>query len=182
MHALAERLGGMIDELPDLARASTGKLHIQRRKTDLRSIVSSAVESARMISRVSTINVDVPLQNVTLQGDTQRLDHAVLNLLANALKHAAQTRSIDVRLMLSEHEVILEVEDYSQGIAAEEIPHLLERYYQVRHINQDSACDHEGLGLGSYIAHQIVTAHGGRIDVASELGVGTRFTVTLPRI
>jgi len=127
MHALAERLGNIIDELLDLARVSTGKLQIQRRTVDLRSIVSSAVESARMISRGPTINVEVPLQNVTVQGDPNRLGQVVLNLLANALKHAAQTRSIDVRLKLSEHAVALEVEDYGQGIVAEELPHILGR-------------------------------------------------------
>jgi len=181
VYRLAERLGGMIHELLDLARASTGKLRVERESVDLTSVVGSAVEIAQILSSGPTIHVEAPSDRVTVRGDSGRLGEVVLNLLTNALKHAPDSDLVDVRIKLGQHEATVEVQDYGCGIPPEELPLIFTKYYRVQRANDDDAVDCEGLGLGLFLAEQIVKAHDGYIDVLSAPGAGTRFTVHLPR-
>ena len=100
----------------------------------------------------------------------------LLNLLTNALHYAPGTDHIDVRLRRTGGEAEIQVQDYGPGIAAADLPHLFSRFYQVAR-PRDGA--NSGLGLGLYIAKELVTAHQGRIDVSSAPDEGTTFTVRL---
>jgi signal transduction histidine kinase len=181
VYRLAERLGGMVHDLLDLARVSNEKLRVEQEIVDLASVVDSAVEIARTLSTGPAIHVEAPPDRVTVRGDSGRLGQVVLNLLSNALEHAFSSGPIDVRVKLSHHEAIVEVQDYGQGIPPDELPFIFSRYYQVQRATDDDAAAREGLGLGLFISEQIVKAHDGHIDVVSVPGVGTRFAVHLPR-
>src|SRR5205085_12549535 len=110
-------------------------------------------------------------------GDAGRLEQVLLNLLTNALAHAPEASRIEVRLRRVDDEVELQVQDYGRGIAATALPHLFTRFYQIARPDRPSQ---GGLGLGLFICQQLVTAHGGRMDVRSTEGEGTTFTVWLP--
>jgi signal transduction histidine kinase len=112
-----------------------------------------------------------------VRGDAGRLEQVLLNLLTNALKYTPPTSQIAVRLRRVGGEVALAVQDNGPGIATYQVPHLFARSYQVA---RPERAPRSGLGLGLFICHELVTAHGGRLEVQSTEGVGTTFTVWLP--
>jgi signal transduction histidine kinase len=104
-----------------------------------------------------------------------------MNLLSNALTHAPHSR-VEVRLRREGDQVVVEVQDAGQGIPAADLTHIFERFYQSRSTAERPS--RRGLGLGLYIAHELVAAHGGRLEVTSvtapNQGHGTTFTLHLP--
>src|SRR5690606_686312 len=120
------------------------------------------------------LQVDEPLVVI---GDEERLAQLLRNLLENAAKHTPPGTTVTVRLQRSGGSALLTVADSGPGIAAEHLPHIWDRYYRVDKVRSRAA---GGTGLGLPIVKYIAEAHGGRVDVASEVGVGTTFTVELP--
>ena len=112
-----------------------------------------------------------------VNGDADRLQQVLLNLLTNAITYASGSKRIDVRLRRVGNVAELEVQDYGEGIEAEHLPNLFSRFFQVI---EDTPSAGQGLGLGLFISHQIVAAHDGTISVESTVGEGTTFTVRLP--
>ena len=113
-------------------------------------------------------------RDATVVGDGQALRHVFGNLLDNAVKYSPPGSPIEVRLSPAEGHLAVEVTDHGEGIAPEEVPYVFERFRQV------SGGPRRGVGLGLYIARTLVTAHGGRISVASTPGEGSTFRVELP--
>jgi len=179
VHGLAERLDLMLDELLDVARISSGKLRMRRSMSDLRDIVRSAIELARARADAPMIGVELPMKAVTLDVDPALLGDVVLNLLTNAVRHATGATRIDVRLTLTANGPEIEVEDDGEGMPPDDLPYIFDRHYQVLRGDERGGVG-DGLGLGLFIAQQTVAAHGGRLDVESTPGVGTRFTIRLP--
>ncbi len=178
--ALAEvhRLVHLVDDLRDVTRLEGGSFRVELEPLRLDTLVRETVEAARLVTQKQTI-VYTGDEAITVNGDAGRLRQVVLNLITNAITHAAGTDRVDVRLrrVACEQGAVAEVavQDYGAGIAAEHLPDLFSRFYQVSH-----AYEGQGLGLGLYICRQIVTAHDGTITVASTVGAGTTFTVQLP--
>ena len=110
-------------------------------------------------------------------GDEERLTQLLRNLLENAAKYAPPGATVDVCLRQSGQVAQLVVADTGPGIAAEHLPHLWDRYYRVDKLRSRES---GGTGLGLPIVKYIAEAHGGRVDVASEVGAGTTFTIELP--
>jgi signal transduction histidine kinase len=111
--------------------------------------------------------------SILVRADAGRLEQVFVNLLANAIEHAA-TSTIDVTLRRSGSSAIVEVRDHGPGIASNVLPQLFQPYAR---LGQKPST---GLGLGLYLAREIVMAHGGSIDAASSLGEGTVIVVRLP--
>jgi two-component system CheB/CheR fusion protein len=173
------RLTGLVSDLVDVVRLQTGKLTLNLEPVDLRAVVARAAEVARAVAAGMEIREE-PGPSVLVHGDTPRLEQVVINLLVNAVKHATGTPRIDVRIRRGEdgarHADVI-VEDYGAGIPAEALPHIFGSFYQVQHDNRPSR---GGMGLGLFIAKEIVDAHEGAISAESEVGKGTRITVRLP--
>ena len=123
------------------------------------------------------IRLDAATDPIRVCGDAGRLEQVLLNLLTNAIHYAPGTDPVDVRLRRTGGEAEIQVQDYGPGIAAEDLPNLFTRFYQVARSHEGTK---RGLGLGLYIAQELITAHQGRIDVLSAPGEGTTFTVRLP--
>jgi len=179
VRGLADRLDLMLDDLLDVARISSGKLRMRRRMSDLRDIVRTATELGRARPDALPIRVELPAEAVTAAVDPDRLGDVVLNLLTNAMKHATGATRIDARLSVTANGPEIEVEDDGEGIPSDDLPHIFNRHYQVLRGDAHGGGP-DGLGLGLFIAQQSVAAHGGRLDVESAPGVGTRFTIRLP--
>jgi len=170
------RLTGLVGDLVDVVRLKTGKLALSPEPVDLRGVVARAAEVARAIADGVEIREDAGPE-VLVRGDAARLEQVVINLLVNAVKHAAGTPRVDVRVRREDEHAELVVEDYGPGIPAADLPQIFGSFYQV---DRKDRASRGGMGLGLFIAKEIVDAHGGAISVESEVGKGTRFTVRLP--
>lgn len=111
-----------------------------------------------------------------LEIDAQYVDRALQNLISNAIKYTASDGRVTVSVSQNAQAAEVVVADTGQGIAVEDLPHVFEKFRRAREARRL-----EGTGLGLYIAKRIIEAHGGQIVVESEVGVGSRFTVRLPR-
>jgi two-component system CheB/CheR fusion protein len=165
----------LIDDLLDLGRIQEGKLALVNGAVDLTLLVQAMVEAVQVSTPQPPIHLELPSEPLVVWGDGARLGQVVLNLLNNATQHAASSPQITVRLRQDAGQVVLEVADQGPGIAASSLPHIFERLYQAA-----SAHEQPGLGVGLYIVHELVQAHGGTIDVQSVEGEGAIFTVRLP--
>jgi signal transduction histidine kinase/ActR/RegA family two-component response regulator len=169
----------LLDDLLDVSRITHGTLQLRKQQTDLQSIVSAAVETARPLidERRHQLIVEVH-EDLQVHGDALRLAQVLSNLLTNAAKYTNPLGTIRVTGAQQGDELIVAVEDSGIGIAPEDLPKVFGMFAQVR-----SAQDHAagGLGIGLALAKGIVELHGGRIEAASAgVGKGSRFTVRLP--
>ncbi len=171
-----ERLKVLVGDLLDVGRLQTGKLCLETTRLDLGPVVTRAIAAARMESPGRMILFDSG-PPVVVDGAAVRLEQVVLNLLRNAATYAPDRSRVEVRLWARDGSAELQVRDYGSGIAAADLPHIFSRFYQAARADAPSR---QGLGLGLFIARELVTAHGGTIDVTSEEGCGTTFTVRLP--
>ncbi|MCP3168828.1 sensor histidine kinase [Myxococcus qinghaiensis] len=172
-----QRLASLVDHLLDVSRVSLGRLALEPTEVDLGQAVRDAVERMEEVFAVAgcSVSVDIP---APLQGrwDSLRLDQVLVNLLTNAAKYGAG-RPVQVTAAAEgEDQVRLSVRDEGIGISETALPRLFGRFERAV-----SERHYGGLGLGLYISRQIVEAMGGRIEVESREGVGSVFTVHLPR-
>jgi signal transduction histidine kinase len=114
---------------------------------------------------------------VAVLGDPDRLQQLMLVLVDNALLHTAPTGTVKIVIGESSGNATIAVADNGSGIAPEHLPHLFDRFYRA---DTSRSRESGGTGLGLAIARAIAESHGGRIEVTSQLGVGTTFSVTLP--
>lgn len=168
--AVLERLVG---DLQDLATAESDALALERRPVAVAEAVRAAVAAAAGGSEVA---VDVP-HGLRVDADRDRLVQVLANLVANARAATAAGGSIAVGAAGEGGRVAVWVADTGRGIAAEHVPYLFERFYRVQP-SRDRASG--GAGIGLAIVRRLVEAHGGAVDVESEPGRGSRFTVRLP--
>lgn len=172
-------LDGMAYAIRDLlatSRLSAGALQLDRRDTDLVTIAREVVERLREVAGHArcTVTIDAPAP-VVGSWDRAYLEHAVANLVSNALKFGAG-RPVDVSARAEDGTAILSVRDRGPGIAPDEQASLFERYGQT-----DTGRNASGHGLGLWIARRVVEAHGGSIGLDSVAGQGATFTIRLPR-
>ncbi|MGI8588355.1 MAG: CheR family methyltransferase [Chloroflexia bacterium] len=181
-------LSRLVDDLFDITRMQNDKLTLEQKPVDLLPLLERAVEQAQMISPEQSFEIHVPRTRRPLRvvGDASRLMQVVINLLENSAKHAGGSRRVDLYLrriparktaagVAAEAEIA--VQDYGPGIAKHDLNQLFTRFYQAKQENRSAR---GGLGLGLYIAKQIIEQHGGTIGVASEVGKGSTFTIRVP--
>jgi two-component system CheB/CheR fusion protein len=170
----------LIEDLLDVSRIVAGKLMVERRPVALRQVVEAAVEAFRPAASGKRVQLDTALGRdpVRVLGDPIRLQQAVGNLLSNALKFTSEGGTIDVWLGRTESHVQLQVRDTGEGIAADLLPHLFERFRQ----GESSIVRlHSGLGLGLALTRYLVEQHEGTVRAESPgPGKGATFTVILP--
>jgi signal transduction histidine kinase len=175
----ARRLKQMIDSLLDLSRLELGQLSIEPTPLDLGRMVLRVVGEVQPGLLQHSIICHTPATPVMIDGDEVRLEQVLQNLLQNAVRYSPNGGKIEVIVAADERAALasLQVRDYGIGIAAEALAQLFERFYRV----PDTTIEHiHGVGIGLYVVKEIVTLHGGTVDVASEAGVGSTFTVNLP--
>ena len=170
----------LVESLLDLSRISTGKLDLEMKPVDLRSVATAAVENARPAARAKNIELDLRAspEPATIAGDAGRLEQVLTNVLSNAVKFTAEGGQVRVQLERAESRVVIRVVDNGAGIAPEFLPFVFERFRQA-----DSRREryHGGLGLGLAVVRELVQAHGGTVTADSAgTGRGSTFTITLP--
>jgi len=172
-------LNRLVDDLQELALAEAGQLRLERRPVALADVVDRAVEAARPRAEAKGIalRIDLPEDLPLVDVDPQRIGQVLGNLLSNALTHTPPGGEVVVAARAGKAEVEVSVSDTGDGIPPEHLPYIFERFYRV---NKSRSRATGGTGLGLAIAKQLVEAHGGRMEVESEVGKGSRFTFTLP--
>jgi two-component system CheB/CheR fusion protein len=173
--AQTRRLGQLIERLFDVGRIQSGQLDLTVDVVDLVGVVREAVHAAEVISSTPEIRFTAARGPVRVRGDAARLGQVFLNLMSNAIEHAPSSTTVDVTVSRVGRNAQVKVRDYGDGIAADGLPKLFQAYARLGHGRRRS-----GLGLGLYVAREIVTAHGGRIELSSRPGEGTTITVELP--
>jgi signal transduction histidine kinase len=172
-------LSRLVNDLQELALAEAGQLRLERRPVAPADLVNRAVEAARAqasakgIALRADLPADLPLVNI----DPQRIGQVLGNLLSNAFTHTPSGGEVVVVARARASEVEISVRDTGEGIPAEHLPYIFERFYRA---DKSRSRLTGGTGLGLSIAKQLVEAHGGRISVKSQVGQGTTFTFTLP--
>jgi signal transduction histidine kinase len=176
----SDRLRRMVEGLLDLARQDPGLRPLERATLDLRAVLAAQVEKFGLRAQAAgvTLNADLPPTLPALVGDGDRLAQVFGNLLDNALKHTPAGGSVTLSAAAVPAGVEIVVADSGSGIPAADLPRIFERFYQVDKARVRAGSG--GVGLGLAISREIVDAHGGILRAASEVGKGSRFTVTLP--
>ncbi|HEX4793325.1 MAG TPA: hybrid sensor histidine kinase/response regulator [Humisphaera sp.] len=168
----------LIEDLLDISRMLAGEMRINLHAADLKPIIRAATTIVRPLAVARNIRIDEELDlDVSVQADAGRIQQVVLNLLNNAVKFSHDGGHVHVRLRRANGAAEIEVTDGGQGISAELLPYVFERFRQA----QGGTPRHGGLGLGLAIARELVELHGGDIRAKSPgAGLGATFTVQLP--
>jgi heavy metal sensor kinase len=171
-----ERLSNLVRALLLLSHSETGQLPVNKTAVDLSKMTAELVEQFQIPAeahdlRLSTVGGDA----VVCQVDRIQIERVITNLLSNAIKYTPAGGWIRAWTEPWGNAVKIVVEDSGIGIPADHLPHIFDRFYRVPDPNPE-----KGLGLGLSFVASIVKAHGGEIQVQSELGKGSRFTVLLP--
>jgi signal transduction histidine kinase len=179
------KLGRLVDDLFELARIDAGLLQLELEETSLRDLVSDTLSSfgpeaeRRGIRLVGEVSPEVD----PVLASPSKLQRVLYNLVSNALRHTPADGTVFLRAEPEEDAVRVEVADTGEGIAPEDIPRVFERSFRgERSRSSHGVGEASGAGLGLAIARGLVEAHGGKIDVESRLGEGSRFTFTLQRV
>ncbi|SEH75618.1 MULTISPECIES: ATP-binding protein [unclassified Leifsonia] len=175
----AHRLLRLVGDLLFTAQVESGRFPLEIKDVELDSVVSASIESARPIARNAGVTLvsDVPEQRLDVRGDPVRLGQAVDNLVSNALKFTPAGGTVTVSLRPDGPQAVIAVTDTGIGIPAVELGRLSQRFFRASTATRNAV---PGVGLGLTITKAIVTAHGGRLDIASEEGVGTSISIVLP--
>ncbi|MBM4409346.1 MAG: HAMP domain-containing histidine kinase [Chloroflexi bacterium] len=174
-----ERLDWLAQNLLELSKLDSGLVLLDLRPDDLRAAIESAVEQAEAAARRRGVDlqVELPEAPVRVWHDPQRIGQIVSNLVGNALKFTPRSGSVFVGLRGAGDGAEIEVRDTGVGMDATELPHIFDRFYRGSRSNEARG---SGSGLGLAIVKSVMDMHGGRINVESRVGAGTRFMVSLP--
>ncbi|MFN2542372.1 MAG: ATP-binding protein, partial [Chthoniobacterales bacterium] len=176
----AEVQARLIEDVLDITRIVNQKLTLDRQILNLREIVRQSVEAILPSAKVKQVSLTSSAESddFLVHADPMRLQQVLLNLLSNAVKFTPAGGKIHVAVTQRWFRAAIVVSDTGQGIGRDLLPHIFERFRQG---DSSSKRSHGGLGLGLAIAHQLVTMHGGELQVESAgEGQGSQFTVLLP--
>lgn len=175
-----DRMTRMVRDLLLLAQAETGKLPLAQGTVELDTLMLEVFHQAKVLAQ-GRVDVRIGQEDqVRVRGDRDRLKQVLLNLVANALEHTPDGGLITLGLKCVGEWARLTVTDTGPGIPKGDLPHIFERFYRVDRARKRSG--QGGAGLGLSIAYWITRVHNGSIEVASEQGRGTTFSVWLPRL
>ncbi len=175
LHEEMIRLGRIVEDVETLAAAEAARFRLERRRVDLADVARDAVDALRAQAVSAGVELSARTDAVYVEGDRNRLDQVLRNLLSNALKFTPRGGRIDVSVTASGGHAHLVVEDTGPGIPEDERAHLFERFWRGR-----AAAEASGSGVGLAVVAELVRAHGGAVDVGSAAAGGARFTVRLP--
>jgi signal transduction histidine kinase len=173
-----ERIERLVGDLLDLARYEAAGVTLVTEDVSVAELFDRVVARHEQAAREKQVAIQVvlPDEEMELEGDGRRLEQALQNLAANALRHTPAGGRITLAAEQDAHHTALRVSDTGIGIAPEHLPHVFDRFYKA-----DPSRTAPGSGLGLSIVKAIVERHGGRVTATTRDGGGTAFEITLPR-
>ena len=173
MSQAARDLSSLLEDVLDVSRVEAGVLAPQKQNVDLAQLARQVIGTLQPVAEQKKLPLDLSVPKMNVWADPKLLQRIIMNLVSNAIKF---TEKGFVRIGASEDEKCyrITVQDSGIGMSAQEIKGLFQKYHQVH-------ADKPGYGLGLFISRQIAQAHGGTLDVVSQPGQGSTFTLTLPK-
>ncbi len=181
IYSQVDRMNRLISDLLDMSRITGGHLELRPQRIDLVALVRRVVEQQQPLTLQHHFHFSADPPAIPALVDGVRLEQVVLNLLNNAVKYSPKGGPVAIAVTAEGApdvgRVRITVQDEGIGVPPESVPHLFTRFYRADNALQARS---SGLGIGLYVSHQLVRAHGGEIRVASTPGQGSTFTVDLP--
>ena len=172
----SDRVLVMLNTLMDISEAESGTMQLRREPVPLGDVVARAIDLYRDVADAKGVSLTVGVsENVVVTADRTRLEQVAANLIDNAIKYTPSGGRVDVDVQRESEGAVLRVRDTGPGIPADELPRIFDRLFR-----GDTSRTERGLGLGLSLVKAIVEAHGGHVEVSSEPGSGSTFTVRLP--
>ncbi|HYP13293.1 MAG TPA: CHASE2 domain-containing protein [Bryobacteraceae bacterium] len=174
----SKRLAKMIQTFLDMERLTDGEMEIRSERVSIAELLQTCVERARHLAERKQIRLEVsPSDNVTVQGDRELLEYAIYNLLTNAVKYSPDETVVTSTIRRDGQHLRLSVIDQGIGRDEKELGNIFRKFYRTRKAETSGEA---GTGIGLSIVDQIVTHHGGKMEVTSVPGQGSCFTMVLP--
>lgn len=171
------RLVEMLDDILVVMRSQSIGLQFAPKLIDIIVLTQQLIAEAQMnAGQEHAIHFKSSHAQAVIEGDEKLLRHAINNLLSNAAKYSPEGKHIDVKLKVTEHEVIIEVVDHGIGIPQDDVEKLSEAFFRASNVGAIP-----GTGLGLAITKQAIELHNGQFNISSQVGVGSTFSITLPR-
>ncbi|MGB9605186.1 MAG: sensor histidine kinase, partial [Bryobacteraceae bacterium] len=178
IHSESRRLAHMIETFLSVERLSAGQMQLRREPFLADEVVAACVARVRPLAERKNIRVRAePIEDGALEGDRELMEYAIYNLLTNAVKYSPPDTEVTVSGGRHGGRVRIAVKDQGYGMDRDELRHIFQKFYRTR---RAEASGEKGTGIGLSIVREIVTQHGGSIEVESEPGKGSCFTVVLP--
>jgi two-component system, chemotaxis family, CheB/CheR fusion protein len=171
-----QKLIRLIDELLDVSRIVSGNMPLNMSYFNLNASIEEGLMIVKNLDARRPVTVNGK-KDIFIDGDKNRLEQVINNLLTNAVKYSPPQSEIIVETRVTDSSVEISVTDKGVGVPKEKIPHLFDRFYRADKENMNKA----GLGMGLYIANEIAQRHKGKITVVSEVGKGSTFTLSIPK-
>jgi signal transduction histidine kinase len=172
----SDRVLVMLNTLMDISEAESGTMQLRRESVPLVEVIARAVDLYRDVAEAKgVILASTAPDDVVVVADRTRLEQVAANLIDNAVKYTPAGGRVDVEAARSGDAVVLSVGDTGPGIPPDELPRIFDRLFR-----GDTSRTERGLGLGLSLVKAIVEAHGGSVNVSSDVGRGSTFSVTLP--
>ncbi|NKK76191.1 ATP-binding protein [Rhizobium leguminosarum] len=169
------RMVDLMESILASGRLETGQITLKRSEGDLKALLVACCDRQRHLSRSHVFHLDLEPIPEVLTFDRSAMEQVFTNLISNAVKYSPNAPDIHVRAQADEKTVEIAISDSGIGMDADDLPKLFQPYYRAR-----SATGIAGTGIGLNVVKQVVELHGGTVEVTSELGKGTTFTILLP--
>ena len=178
INAESKRLARMITTFLNLERLGDGSLDLKQEPFSVRQALDACLDRARLVAERKQMTMEVAqADDAAVTGDRELLEYAIYNLLTNAVKYSPAGSTVTVKSERAGDQLRLSVADQGMGMDAAEVKHIFDKFYRTK---RAEAAGIEGTGIGLSIVQEIIRHHGGRIDVASQPGHGSCFTLILP--
>lgn len=175
----SDRLHLLINDLLELSGIEREGFLLEINNVFIRDVIDNAVKIITGLLERKNMDIVVNIQSKTsVKADSDRLIQVMVNLLTNAINYSKENTTITITASETVDEAIIEVKDEGMGIDQTELPRLFERFFRV---DRARSRDSGGTGLGLAIVKHLIEAHGGKVTVESDVGVGSVFTIRLPR-
>ena len=168
----------LVESVLDFAAIQSGRVRLQAEECSIEEVIAAVLETMRILAEAKQVRIECAMEGEVprLQLDRIKISQALQNLIANAVQYSPAGGTVEVRIAPCPGGVEIEVEDHGPGIPAEDLPQLFKPFTRLSTVSLER---HRSVGLGLAITRRLVEAHGGTIDVRSEVGKGSVFVVRL---